>query len=134
MGVKGVQTDLENGITLFRNLYIDNKTRNPKVKGLNKFVNNVVYNWGVKAADEGETGVMVILERVSDDPYQCATAVKNVHKVSNVEKLVARKWINKEGTYVTEEFLDYVRPLIQGDYSPVMVEGLPRHLYHNNKW
>lgn len=88
----------------------------------------------VKAADEGETGVMVILERVSDDPYQCATAVKNVHKVSNVEKLVARKWINKEGTYVTEEFLDYVRPLIQGDYPPVMVEGLPRHLFHNNKW
>lgn len=34
------------GVTLFRNLYIDNKTRNPKVKGLNQFVNNVVYNWG----------------------------------------------------------------------------------------
>jgi hypothetical protein len=39
-----VQTD--GGVTLFRNLYIDNKTRNPKVKGLNQFVNNVVYNWG----------------------------------------------------------------------------------------
>ena len=34
------------GISLYRNLYIDNKTRNPKVKGLNQFVNNVVYNWG----------------------------------------------------------------------------------------
>lgn len=34
------------GVTLFRNLYIDNHTRNPKVKGLNQFVNNVVYNWG----------------------------------------------------------------------------------------
>ena len=45
-----MQTDLENGITLFRNLYIDNKTRNPKVKGLNQFVNNVVYNWGSGAA------------------------------------------------------------------------------------
>lgn len=39
-----MQTD--GGVTLFRNLYIDNKTRNPKVKGLNQFVNNVVYNWG----------------------------------------------------------------------------------------
>lgn len=39
-----IQTD--GGVTLFRNLYIDNKTRNPKVKGLNQFVNNVVYNWG----------------------------------------------------------------------------------------
>ncbi|MCD8288092.1 MAG: hypothetical protein LUC18_04550, partial [Porphyromonadaceae bacterium] len=39
-----MQTD--GGVTLFRNLYIENKTRNPKVKGLNQFVNNVVYNWG----------------------------------------------------------------------------------------
>lgn len=34
------------GVTLYRNLYVENKTRNPKVKGLNQFVNNVVYNWG----------------------------------------------------------------------------------------
>ena len=34
------------GVTLYKNLYIDNKTRNPKVKGLNQYVNNVVYNWG----------------------------------------------------------------------------------------
>ena len=36
----------EGGVTLFRNLYIENKTRNPKVKHLNQFINNVVYNWG----------------------------------------------------------------------------------------
>ncbi len=45
-----IQTNLEHGVTLYRNLYIDNKTRNPKVKGLNQFVNNVVYNWGSGAA------------------------------------------------------------------------------------
>ena len=39
-----IQTD--GGVTLYRNLYIENKTRNPKVKGLNQYVNNVVYNWG----------------------------------------------------------------------------------------
>lgn len=39
-----IQTD--GGVTVLRTLYIDNKTRNPKVKGLNQFVNNVVYNWG----------------------------------------------------------------------------------------
>lgn len=36
----------DGGVTLFRNLYIDNKTRNPKVKGINQYINNVVYNWG----------------------------------------------------------------------------------------
>lgn len=43
-----IQTD--NGVTLFRNLYIENSTRNPKVKGLNQFVNNVSYDWGKEAA------------------------------------------------------------------------------------
>ena len=88
----------------------------------------------VKAADEGDTGEMVILERLSDDPYQCTTSLRNVHKVSNVEKVVPRKWINKDGDYVTEEFLNYVKPLIQGDVPPIMVDGIPRHLYHNDKW
>lgn len=41
-----MQTNVGDGISLFRNLYIDNKTRNPKVKGTNDFTNNVVYNWG----------------------------------------------------------------------------------------
>ncbi|KAF9053881.1 pectin lyase-like protein [Hymenopellis radicata] len=39
-----IQTD--GGVSILRTLYIDNKTRNPKVKGVNDFVNNVVYNWG----------------------------------------------------------------------------------------
>ena len=83
----------------------------------------------VKAADEGDTGKMVVLKRLSDDPYQCGTEVKDVHKIANDEKLVPRNWVNEEGTYVTNEFISYVRPLIQGDVSPVMVDGIPRHLY-----
>ncbi len=82
----------------------------------------------IKAADEGSTGVMVVIERVSNDPYESSTAVYDVHRIANAEKVVPRKWINKNADYVTEEFLDYVRPLIQGQYSPVMVDGLPRHL------
>lgn len=83
----------------------------------------------VKAADEGDSGQMVVLQRISDDPYQCSTAVKDVHKIANDEKLVPRNWVTEDGTYVTEEFITYVEPLIQGDVSPVMVDGIPRHLY-----
>lgn len=39
-----IQTD--GGVTIYRNLYIENKTRNVKAKGLNQYVNNVIYNWG----------------------------------------------------------------------------------------
>ena len=58
----------------------------------------------VKAADEGDSGRMVVIDRVSDNPYQCATGVYDVHKIANDEKLVPRSWITRDGTYVTEEF------------------------------
>lgn len=85
----------------------------------------------VKAADEGDSGKMVVLQRLSDDPYQASTEVKDVHKIANDEKLVPRSWVNEEGDYVTEDFISYVRPLIQGDVSPVVVDGIPRHLYRH---
>ncbi len=87
----------------------------------------------VKAADEGSTGVMVVIDRVSDDPYQSTTGVYDVHRIANDEKAVPRKWINATGDGVTEEFVDYVSPLIQGHYSPMMVAGLPRHLVMNQR-
>lgn len=42
----GLMQPSDGKISLIGNLYISNKTRNPKVKGINEFVNNVVYNWG----------------------------------------------------------------------------------------
>lgn len=37
-----IQTD---NVTLYRNFYCDNSTRNNKVKGKNQYANNIVYNW-----------------------------------------------------------------------------------------
>ena len=82
----------------------------------------------VKAAFEGDNGKMIILKRVSDDPYQCTTDVYDVHKISNVEKLVPKEWITEDGTYVSDEFISYIEPLIQAELIPLTVEGIPRHL------
>lgn len=86
----------------------------------------------VKEAFEGETGKMIILKRVSDDPYICVTDIYDVHKVANVEKKVPREWINESGDYVTDEFVNYIRPLIQAELTPIMTDGLPRHLYYTD--
>ncbi|RYU78571.1 pectate lyase [Hymenobacter persicinus] len=43
------------GTSILRNLYIDNHTRNVKVKGVNQFVNNVVYNWEAGAYILGDS-------------------------------------------------------------------------------
>ncbi len=87
----------------------------------------------VKAADEGDTGKMVTIDRITDDPYMSSAGLFDVHRIANAEKVVPRNWMNKEGNYVTDEFINYARPLIQGDYQPFMVNGLPQHLVLKKK-
>ena len=82
----------------------------------------------VKAAVEGNTGKMITIERVSDDPYRSQTGIYDIHDIANNERVVPREWINEDGDYVTEEFVNYVKPLIQGELQPFMVNGLPQHL------
>ena len=84
----------------------------------------------VSAALNGDTGMMITLNRVSEEPYQCTTGTYDIGLIANVEKTVPMEWIDKENFYVTNEFLNYCRPLIQAELTPVMVEGLPRHLYY----
>ena len=52
-----------------------------------------------------------------------------MNQVANAEKLVPQAWISRDGTNVTKEFEDYARPLIVGELSPFMVDGVPRHLF-----
>ncbi len=85
----------------------------------------------VKAAVEGQSGQMVILKRVSDDPYICITDTYDVHLIANVEKTVPRQWINEAGDDVMPKLTQYIRPLIQAELSPIMADGLPRHLILN---
>ncbi len=87
----------------------------------------------VKAASEGKTGDMILLKRVSDNPYICTTDTHDVREIANVAKSVPRSMINENGDYVTEEFLEYVRPLVVGELSQLTVGGLPQHISYVNK-
>lgn len=82
----------------------------------------------VKAAFDGDTGKVVILKRVSNDPYICTTDLYDVHKVANVEKKVPLEWITEDGTYVSDKLVNYIRPLIQAELTPIMITGQPRHI------
>ncbi len=82
-----------------------------------------------KAAFEGNTGKMVALERISNDPYQCATKPVDIHLIANFEKKVPLEWVNAYHTDMTPEFLQYARPLIQSELTPVFIDGLPRHIH-----
>ncbi len=83
----------------------------------------------VKAAlKENLTGHVITLKRVSEDPYMCITEPADVHFIANIEKKVPLEWISKDGCFVTEELVHYIRPLIQAEIAPLWVDGLPRHL------
>ena len=82
----------------------------------------------VKAAFEGKTGLVITLNRISDDPYMCIAEEADVHKIANVEKKVPSEWITEDGTYVKSELVHYIMPLIQAEITPLWVNGLPRHV------
>lgn len=86
---------------------------------------------GMRAVEEafsGNTGMMVILERINNNPYECTTNVYDIHNIANVEKKVPLEWINRETNQMTNDFLNYARPLIQGELLPVFKNGVPVHL------
>ena len=60
--------------------------------------------------------------------WQLQTSLYDVHKVANIEKKVPLEWIINDGTYVSNEMINYIKPLIQAELTPVMINGQPRHL------
>ena len=82
----------------------------------------------VKAAFAGISGKMPVFIRKSDNPYVMNIELTDVKNVANVEKKVPDEWIINDGTYVSNDVLTYMRPLIQGECAPIMENGIPRHL------
>ena len=82
----------------------------------------------VKAAVDGQTGVFSTIKRTADSPYCVEYGTENVRIVANAVKTVPREWINAEGNYVTEEFLNYVRPLVVGIPQVPYRNGLPDYI------
>ena len=88
--------------------------------------------FGVQAALNGETGKMVsfIREADADGNYQMVCGLEDVNEICNEEKTVPLSWISQDGSDVTEDFIHYARPLIQGNVElPMGEDGLPVCVY-----
>ena len=89
-------------------------------------------NFGVQAALNGETGKMVsfLRERDTDGSYSMKCSLEDVNAICNEEKTVPTDWITADGSDVTQDFLDYAAPLIQGTVEiPLGADGLPDFVY-----
>jgi len=84
----------------------------------------------VESAIAGETGKMVAFERNDvDGKYVCEMMLLPLESVANLEKKVPREWINEAGNNVTQEFIDYALPLIQGQPERPTEHSLPRYAH-----
>lgn len=88
------------------------------------------YNVGraaVKYAAQGNTGYMVAIRRLQNNPYKSDTVLVEPSKVANHIKYFPKSWINRTENFVTQEAIDYILPLIQGTPELVMENGLPKY-------
>ena len=86
---------------------------------------------GAAAADyaiSGGTGKMACLRRVSTKPYRFAVDFVEIDQIANQVKAVPDAWINEAGNDVTQEMVDYLLPLIQGELPCTYKNGIPVHL------
>ena len=93
---------------------------------------NEATNVGARAVEEankGNTGMMVtIVRNQENDKYSSTTDVYDIHDIANVEKKVPTSMIDTKNNTLTDEYLDYARPLIMGELLPIFKNGLPLHL------
>ena len=71
----------------------------------------------LRSAVEGNSGVMVGFERVPGTVYQMKTKLVPIKEVMLYERKMPDNFINERGNDVTQEFVDWCRPLI-GDPLP----------------
>ena len=81
----------------------------------------------VEYAVAGATGKMVGFDcKRSIDGYKCHTTLVDLDEVANKEKKLPLEWILPDGSGVTQDFIDYALPLIQGESLQQKENGLPR--------
>lgn len=81
----------------------------------------------VKYAVSGMTDKMVVLVRdMSSGKYECKIDAVDLSLAANTEKKIPAEWIINNGTMLSDEYVKYALPLIQGDCKAPLEDGLPR--------
>lgn len=85
------------------------------------------YNCGKFALEQalkGETGKMVVMNRTSN--YHINYELMDISGIANEVKIVPQEYINDDGDYINDSFIDYALPLIQGDITIPFENGIVR--------
>ncbi len=79
----------------------------------------------VKLAAEGKSGVMPIIKRISNSPYEWVISEGDLNQIANKEKTLPKNFISNDGFGITEAGRNYLQPLIEGESFPKFSNGTP---------
>ncbi len=82
---------------------------------------------------DGISGVMPVIRRMQDKPYQWDITTVPLADVANVERELPAHYIRDDGFGITDACRRYLRPLIQGEAPPAFVDGLPQYVTLKNQ-
>ena len=84
----------------------------------------------VRAAASGQSGQMVkiVREVQSNGSNKWSTGLQPLGDIANVEHFVPRDWVSEDGFLPNEKFVEYARPLIEGEVRFPMDGGLPKYV------
>ena len=66
----------------------------------------------VALAEKGETGYMVSINRLSNNPYVVEYGKAVLNDVAVKAKPMPDEYFNTEGNFVSPAFIDYIKPLV----------------------
>ena len=83
--------------------------------------------FAVQQALKGQSGKMIAIARTNDRPYLKEYVSVDLSTVANGTKYLPDEFICEDGFYVSEKFISYALPLIQGEAPNLFMHGLPMY-------
>ncbi len=86
----------------------------------------------VSHALAGESGVMLTLQRITEQPFQWQIGTVALQEVANIERKMPKEFIHPDGFHITDTCRNYLLPLIAGEAFPPFSAGLPDYVRLKN--
>jgi len=82
----------------------------------------------VQFAIKGHNAIMPTVDRISNKPFKWKVGMADLSKVANVEKMMPKNFITKDGYGITKKCREYLLPLIKGEDYPPYKDGMPKYV------
>ncbi|MFA6755027.1 MAG: 6-phosphofructokinase [Bacilli bacterium] len=83
-----------------------------------------VGKFAFQEAIKGKTNKMIIIKRISNNPYKIKLSTFSLEQIKNNERLLPLEYIDQKNKTINDSFIDYVYPLIQGEVNNRINNGL----------